>query len=906
MLRDSAFVKGLKSASRMLRDFGRNAMQLGAGMMAAGTAILTPILAAVRHFIKTGDALGDMAARTKVAATVLAELSYAASTVNVEMDDVEKALIATALAVQKLREGSKESVDMFRQLGLSAQSFVGLNVAEQFALISKKLAGLKSQNARLDLAKAIFGKQGAALLPMTDQLEKLREDARRKGLIPSETAIKQAGDIDDAMNDLKKTFSALVFEVGSGFAPTVKELLSIVQQTLAATRKWVEEHRDLIGSVSKLGAGLIVAGAGFMAMGQGLIFTSNALKASATVFGIFGTVLASPLRLLGSARGMFASLTSGATKLTNSLVQMGVKAISALSGLSRIGGVAKQVASNFAKMAMGGGQIAIGFMQIGVSAGLSLVTGIANGVRSTGSTLGPILGNLMSRAWRGAMTNLPRELALLSTLSRAAVTALTPIWNRIGPPLRAAFLRAAIFAGPALTRLTAISRTVANSVVNAWRTVGPRIAAGLQVVVRKLNQIRLLGMSAARATGRAVAAGAGNIGRGLGGVASGVGGLLSMLGSGAGGLLGQIGMAIPSVLMLGGALASLLTPLGLIAAAVGIGAFAWLKYSESGQAAFAKITAILAPFVKTFQTTFGGIVDAIKAGDLGLAAQIAMAGLKVALLQGVAMIVQSVGGAFGDFIGTLATQITGGDFAGAWATAVAGMKAVFFEFAEGVIAVFTMVSRSIVSMWKDTVGQMTDAMLKSASEDGVMGNMMRKILGVDMREVQKQNAKLNAMAKQRGLAQSEDPVAAAQRDARRTVAGWAKPAEDKLNQIDADAQNRTDAAKNDLKNKTAGGAAAVNPALAAAQAELARLTAESERLRKEKEAADAANEPGGEGNAGLGDLGGSRRELLGSFSAASLAAQGSSPMQPVVNKLEQIRANGEKLIFEFQQGMMVA
>ena len=89
----------------------------------------------------------------------------------------------------------------------------------------------------------------------------------------------------------------------------------------------------------------------------------------------------------------------------------------------------------------------------------------------------------------------------------------------------------------------------------------------------------------------------------------------------------------------------ILSPLGLIillvaavsAALIG-GAAYFLFYTQTGQAALNTLANAFGWLLQTVKTTFGGIFDAMAAGNLALAGQIAMQGLYVVWLQGMAML----------------------------------------------------------------------------------------------------------------------------------------------------------------------------------------------------------------------------------------------------------------------------
>src|SRR5690349_23376926 len=92
LLKNSAFLKGLRASSDKLKSFGKATAAIGAGVTAAGTAIVGPLLAAANHFAEVGSNLNDMSARTGVSAQALSELGHAADMTGGTMEGVEKGI----------------------------------------------------------------------------------------------------------------------------------------------------------------------------------------------------------------------------------------------------------------------------------------------------------------------------------------------------------------------------------------------------------------------------------------------------------------------------------------------------------------------------------------------------------------------------------------------------------------------------------------------------------------------------------------------------------------------------------------------------------------------------------------------------------------------------------------------
>lgn len=92
------------------------------------------------------------------------------------------------------------------------------------------------------------------------------------------------------------------------------------------------------------------------------------------------------------------------------------------------------------------------------------------------------------------------------------------------------------------------------------------------------------------------------------------------------------GLAATAIAATTAVVGALATPIGAITAALVAGIAAWLTYSQTGQAAVAALSEVFGQVRDDVAATITGIVDALAAGDLKLAAEVAMAGVQVAFL----------------------------------------------------------------------------------------------------------------------------------------------------------------------------------------------------------------------------------------------------------------------------------
>ena len=185
---------------------------------------------------------------------------------------------------------------------------------------------------------------------------------------------------------------------------------------------------------------------------------------------------------------------------------------------------------------------------------------------------------------------------------------------------------------------------------------------------------------------------------------------------------------------LGTAVGVLLSPIGLVTAAVVGGAVAWLKYSESGKRAWASLKAAVMPIIETLKTAFGGVQDAMMSGDWELAGKIAMAGLKLAFLQGLSAIQEAFPKTFGTVLRVFGK--IGDGIVAVWNKVTGFLTDQWNGWGKKTLDTVMEVAGMIPQIWQQAVEGMANWMLKTSAKGGIMGKAMSKLLGVDMSEEQ--------------------------------------------------------------------------------------------------------------------------------------------------------------------------
>lgn len=253
----------------------------------------------------------------------------------------------------------------------------------------------------------------------------------------------------------------------------------------------------------------------------------------------------------------------------------------------------------------------------------------------------------------------------------------------------------------------------------------------------------------AAAGGAIVAIGATLVGTGLA-----IGGVLSAMSSiaAAGGLVVSVAGAIGAVF------GAILSPIGLVVAALLAGGYSFLRFTEVGRTAVAtlaeSVTSLFGKLKQTVTGTFEGIILAVRSGDLALAGQIAMVGLRLVFQQGM----EAINNLFGETIGKITGQLLSGDFVGAWGTVGSVVLDTWAGVTSGLVGLMTKATNKIADLWADTVNKITNQILQLASEGGFFGELFESISGVDMQAETARAARLEAERRKLGLKAQEDGI----------------------------------------------------------------------------------------------------------------------------------------------------
>ena len=304
---DSQLQRGLKRASAKLKAWGASVGAMGRTMVTYGAAVAGAIIAASKVYAGMGGSLAEMSERTGASVEALSELSYAAQRSGSDVESLEKGLRLMQKTIVKAAQGGSQAQEALAELGLSFEDLDKLAPDQQFALIADRLSKIENPALRTAEAMAIFGRGGAALLPLMKDgaagIDALRQKARDLGLTISTEDAEAAHVFEKALFDLWAVIKRATFAIGAAATPAIQEFVTWLTGAVKTAVAWINANRGLIVTILKLAAGVVVAGVGLMVLGKVLVAAGLAVK----VFSMALSVASAVISAVGAVIGFLTS-----------------------------------------------------------------------------------------------------------------------------------------------------------------------------------------------------------------------------------------------------------------------------------------------------------------------------------------------------------------------------------------------------------------------------------------------------------------------------------------------------------------------------------------------------------------------------------------------------------------------
>lgn len=217
-------------------------------------AAVAGIGALVKSALEGADAVGKLAQKTGISTEALSTLKFAAELADASFEGLSNGLVKFNKSMAELDGGSRDVGQAIRQLFGDSRALAGLNTEERFLKVADALGKMDAGYQKTRLSQVFFGKSGADLIPLLDDLanggfERARVQAEKFGLVIDQKTATAAQRANDAVKLLALQVKGASTLFTSGFAPGFSDTLEKVAD-LAST-----ENRNGFVELGEKGAG---------------------------------------------------------------------------------------------------------------------------------------------------------------------------------------------------------------------------------------------------------------------------------------------------------------------------------------------------------------------------------------------------------------------------------------------------------------------------------------------------------------------------------------------------------------------------------------------------------------------------------------------------------------------------
>lgn len=224
------FTEGVDRSIHSLNKFKSEAAAAGKVLGAAFAAATAAAAYLVKQSIDSADAMSKMSQSTGIAIDKLSGLAYAGQLSGVEVEALGAAMVKLTKGMADASIGTGEALRGYEALGINVKDAAGnlKNAEAVLGEVATKFASMEDGANKTALAVAIFGKSGAAMIPLlnsgADGLAQMHDEAEKLGLILDKKTGQAAVDFKDNLTRLQSKANGLGIILAKDLLPQLNDI----------------------------------------------------------------------------------------------------------------------------------------------------------------------------------------------------------------------------------------------------------------------------------------------------------------------------------------------------------------------------------------------------------------------------------------------------------------------------------------------------------------------------------------------------------------------------------------------------------------------------------------------------------------------------------------------------------
>lgn len=226
-----------KKAESVGKKFAEGAKTVGKWGLALGGACAagaTALMGVATKSAETADRIDKLSNKIGISKQGFQEWDYVMAQNGMDAEKLQVGLKTLTSQMDAAQGGSKKATEAFGKLGLAWEDGNG-KLKSQEEMMNEAiyaLANMENGTEKARLATELFGKAGIEMMPMLNNgaqgIDDLKNRAHELGLVMSDEAVTSGVVLGDTLDDVKKSFGAIVTKIGTEVMPIIQSLLEWV------------------------------------------------------------------------------------------------------------------------------------------------------------------------------------------------------------------------------------------------------------------------------------------------------------------------------------------------------------------------------------------------------------------------------------------------------------------------------------------------------------------------------------------------------------------------------------------------------------------------------------------------------------------------------------------------------
>jgi TP901 family phage tail tape measure protein len=223
------FERAMKGVEGSLKRVATVASFVGNALADALTGAFSSLKDSIKQAVENADKMEELAEAIGISVEKLSGLRFAADLSGVSLDSLSTNLVKLGKAMaESVSEPSGTAARTLQAMGLSAVDAAGQlrPINDVLLAIANKFQTYEDGAAKITLATNLFGRAGAAMIPLLNQgeagIDRLAAEASRLGLTLDSKTVKSAAAFNDALTKMGRVWDGIIMQLTAKLVPVLE------------------------------------------------------------------------------------------------------------------------------------------------------------------------------------------------------------------------------------------------------------------------------------------------------------------------------------------------------------------------------------------------------------------------------------------------------------------------------------------------------------------------------------------------------------------------------------------------------------------------------------------------------------------------------------------------------------